>query len=138
VIESYFHLKCTLMDCCVVAFNYHWANCTAGKSYYLHVCFCRLGAAMTNDSAHGHSRYSSAGSSIHCLPSLLVMNATSSKTASIVAIAVQLILTGMLVVSKAAFNQGMNTFVFVFYRQAALAPSSCCHLPCFCTGRSNQ
>jgi hypothetical protein len=47
------------------------------------------------------------------------MNATSSKTASIVAIAVQLILTGMSVVSKAAFNQGMNTFVFVFYRQAA-------------------
>ncbi|KAK3132397.1 hypothetical protein QOZ80_6AG0520800 [Eleusine coracana subsp. coracana] len=46
------------------------------------------------------------------------MDATSKK-ASIVAIAVQLILTGMSVVSKAAFNQGMSTFVFVFYRQAA-------------------
>jgi hypothetical protein len=48
----------------------------------------------------------------------MVMNATS-KTASIVAIAVQLILTGMSVVSKAAFNEGMSTFVFVFYGQAA-------------------
>jgi hypothetical protein len=45
--------------------------------------------------------------------------ALNKQTASIVAIAVQLILTGMSVVSKAAFNQGMNTFVFVFYRQAA-------------------
>jgi hypothetical protein len=25
----------------------------------------------------------------------------------------------MFIVSKAAFNQGMNTYVFIFYRQAA-------------------
>nr|CAB3498625.1 unnamed protein product [Digitaria exilis] len=36
-----------------------------------------------------------------------------------VAIAIQLIYTGMFVISKAAFNQGMNTYVFIFYRQAA-------------------
>ncbi|CAL4934833.1 unnamed protein product [Urochloa decumbens] len=35
------------------------------------------------------------------------------------AIAIQLIYTGMFVISKAAFNQGMNTYVFIFYRQAA-------------------
>jgi len=43
----------------------------------------------------------------------------ASKKASIIAIVVQVILTGMSVMSKAAFNSGMNTFVFVFYRQAA-------------------
>ena len=31
---------------------------------------------------------------------------------------VQIIFSGMAIVSKAAFNGGMNTFVFVFYRQA--------------------
>ncbi|XP_047056684.1 WAT1-related protein At5g64700-like [Lolium rigidum] len=36
-----------------------------------------------------------------------------------VAVIIQLIYTGMFVVSKAAFNQGMNTYVFIFYRQAA-------------------
>nr|CAB3493942.1 unnamed protein product [Digitaria exilis] len=36
-----------------------------------------------------------------------------------VAIAIQLIYTGMFVISKAVFNQGMNTYVFIFYRQAA-------------------
>ncbi|KAL6624422.1 hypothetical protein ACP70R_031743 [Stipagrostis hirtigluma subsp. patula] len=35
------------------------------------------------------------------------------------AIVVQLIYTGMLIVSKAAFDHGMNSYVFVFYRQAA-------------------
>ncbi|CAN6282181.1 unnamed protein product [Urochloa humidicola] len=35
------------------------------------------------------------------------------------AIAIQLIYTGMFVISKAAFNQGMNTYVYIFYRQAA-------------------
>jgi hypothetical protein len=35
------------------------------------------------------------------------------------AVAIQLIYTGMFVISKAAFNQGMNTYVFMFYRQAA-------------------
>ncbi|KAL6619839.1 hypothetical protein ACP70R_034978 [Stipagrostis hirtigluma subsp. patula] len=35
------------------------------------------------------------------------------------AIVVQLIFTGMLIVSKAAFDHGMNSYVFVFYRQAA-------------------
>ncbi|CAN6344961.1 unnamed protein product [Urochloa humidicola] len=36
-----------------------------------------------------------------------------------VAIIIQLIYTGMFVVSKAAFDHGMNSYVFVFYRQAA-------------------
>ena len=36
-----------------------------------------------------------------------------------VAVAIQLIYTGMFVVSKAAFNQGFNTFIFTFYCQAA-------------------
>ncbi|CAL4926319.1 unnamed protein product [Urochloa decumbens] len=35
------------------------------------------------------------------------------------AIAIQLIYTGMFVISKAAFNRGTNTYVFIFYRQAA-------------------
>jgi hypothetical protein len=43
----------------------------------------------------------------------------STKKACAIAIAVQVILTGMSVISKAAFNAGMSTFVFVFYRQAA-------------------
>lgn len=34
-------------------------------------------------------------------------------------ILVQAIYAGMFLVSKAAFNGGMNNFVFVFYRQAA-------------------
>ncbi|GJN32231.1 hypothetical protein PR202_gb20722 [Eleusine coracana subsp. coracana] len=37
----------------------------------------------------------------------------------IVAIIIQVIYTGMFVIIKAAFNQGFNTFVFVFYSQAA-------------------
>ncbi|KAJ1261095.1 hypothetical protein BS78_09G001900 [Paspalum vaginatum] len=43
----------------------------------------------------------------------------TSKKAYAVAIIVQIIYTGMYVVSKAAFNHGMSTFVFIFYRQAA-------------------
>ena len=35
-----------------------------------------------------------------------------------VAVAIQIIYTGMFVVSKAAFNQGTNTYVYIFYRQA--------------------
>ena len=35
-----------------------------------------------------------------------------------VAVAIQLIYTGMFVVSKAAFNQGTNTYVYIFDRQA--------------------
>uniref|UniRef100_A0A0E0KFN5 WAT1-related protein n=1 Tax=Oryza punctata TaxID=4537 RepID=A0A0E0KFN5_ORYPU len=35
-----------------------------------------------------------------------------------VAIVVQLIYTGMFVISKAAFNHGMNIYIFIFYRQA--------------------
>ncbi|CAN6340340.1 unnamed protein product [Urochloa humidicola] len=42
-----------------------------------------------------------------------------SRKAYVVAIIIQLIYTGMYVVSKAAFNHGMSTFVFIFYRQAA-------------------
>ncbi|WCJ31657.1 nodulin MtN21 /EamA-like transporter family protein [Euphorbia peplus] len=40
------------------------------------------------------------------------------RKAYIVVIIVQLIYTGMFLLSKAAFNVGMNNFVFVFYRQA--------------------
>nr|CAB3459904.1 unnamed protein product [Digitaria exilis] len=36
-----------------------------------------------------------------------------------IAIAIQLVYTGMFVVSKAAFDHGINTYVFMFYRQAA-------------------
>ncbi|RLN27921.1 WAT1-related protein [Panicum miliaceum] len=43
----------------------------------------------------------------------------TGKKAYVVAIMIQLIYTGMYVVSKAAFNHGMSTFVFIFYRQAA-------------------
>jgi hypothetical protein len=43
----------------------------------------------------------------------------TGKKAYVVAIIIQLIYTGMYVVSKAAFNHGMSTFVFIFYRQAA-------------------
>ncbi|KAL6864809.1 hypothetical protein ACP4OV_015960 [Aristida adscensionis] len=43
----------------------------------------------------------------------------ASNKAYVVAIIIQLIYTGMYVVSKAAFNRGMNTYVFIFYRQAA-------------------
>ncbi|KAL5229488.1 hypothetical protein ABZP36_028264 [Zizania latifolia] len=42
-----------------------------------------------------------------------------SKKPYVVAIIVQVIYTGLYVVSKAAFDQGMNTLVFIFYRQAA-------------------
>ncbi|KAK3140973.1 hypothetical protein QOZ80_5AG0408440 [Eleusine coracana subsp. coracana] len=42
-----------------------------------------------------------------------------SKKAYVVAIIIQLIYTGLYVISKAAFNHGMNTYVFIFYRQAA-------------------
>nr|CAB3491297.1 unnamed protein product [Digitaria exilis] len=42
-----------------------------------------------------------------------------AKKPYITAIIVQMIYTGMFVVSKAAFDKGMNTFVFIFYRQAA-------------------
>jgi len=42
-----------------------------------------------------------------------------TKTPYILAITIVAIYTGMYVISKAAFNQGMNSFVFVFYRQAA-------------------
>ncbi|XP_066348915.1 WAT1-related protein At5g64700-like isoform X2 [Miscanthus floridulus] len=34
------------------------------------------------------------------------------------AVIVQLIYTGLFVISKAAFNQGINTYIFFFYRQA--------------------
>ncbi|RLN29369.1 hypothetical protein C2845_PM05G09960 [Panicum miliaceum] len=42
-----------------------------------------------------------------------------AKKPYVIVIIVQLIYTGMFVVSKAAFNHGMNTYVFIFYRQAA-------------------
>ncbi|VAH65184.1 unnamed protein product [Triticum turgidum subsp. durum] len=37
----------------------------------------------------------------------------------VIAVIIQVIYTGMFVVSKAAFNQGFSTYVFIFYRQAA-------------------
>ncbi|CAL4994356.1 unnamed protein product [Urochloa decumbens] len=42
-----------------------------------------------------------------------------SKKPYVIAIIVQMIYTGMFIISKAAFDKGMNTFVFIFYRQAA-------------------
>ncbi|KAL5202442.1 hypothetical protein ABZP36_013394 [Zizania latifolia] len=39
----------------------------------------------------------------------------------VIVVMIQVIYAGMFVVSKAAFDQGMNTFVFIFYRQAAAA-----------------
>ncbi|KAL6644269.1 hypothetical protein ACP70R_015877 [Stipagrostis hirtigluma subsp. patula] len=42
-----------------------------------------------------------------------------AKMPYMLAMIVVVIYTGMFVISKAAFNKGMNSFVFVFYRQAA-------------------
>ena len=42
-----------------------------------------------------------------------------SKKPYFVAVLTQILLAGMSLVSKAAFASGMNSFVFVFYRQAA-------------------
>jgi drug/metabolite transporter (DMT)-like permease len=42
-----------------------------------------------------------------------------AKKPYLIALITQLIYTGMFVVTKAAFNHGINTFVFIFYRQAA-------------------
>ncbi|PRQ49198.1 putative EamA domain-containing protein [Rosa chinensis] len=44
---------------------------------------------------------------------------SSSRKPYLVVILIQTIYAGMFLLSKAAFNGGMNTFVFVFYRQAA-------------------
>ncbi|TVU03650.1 hypothetical protein EJB05_50838, partial [Eragrostis curvula] len=41
-----------------------------------------------------------------------------AKKPYVIAIIVQVMYAGMFIVSKVAYNQGMNTFVFVFYRQA--------------------
>lgn len=37
----------------------------------------------------------------------------------IIAIIIQVIYTGMFVINKAALDHGMNSFVFIFYRQGA-------------------
>ncbi|CAL4896129.1 unnamed protein product [Urochloa decumbens] len=42
-----------------------------------------------------------------------------AKKPYVIAVVIQLIYTGMFVVSKAAFDQGMNTYVFIFYRMVA-------------------
>ncbi|XP_052156438.1 WAT1-related protein At5g64700-like [Oryza glaberrima] len=47
------------------------------------------------------------------------MQTMDSKTPYIVVIVIEVIYTGLYIISKAAFNQGMNTFIFSFYRQAA-------------------
>ncbi|VAI53325.1 unnamed protein product [Triticum turgidum subsp. durum] len=47
------------------------------------------------------------------------MSTNAGKKVYIVAMVIRVIYTGMYVVSKAAFDGGMNTFVFIFYRQAA-------------------
>uniref|UniRef100_A0A0E0JFF3 EamA domain-containing protein n=1 Tax=Oryza punctata TaxID=4537 RepID=A0A0E0JFF3_ORYPU len=41
-----------------------------------------------------------------------------AKKPYVIVIVIQVINTGLFVISKAAFNQGMNTFIFIFYRQA--------------------
>uniref|UniRef100_A0A0E0BYV7 EamA domain-containing protein n=1 Tax=Oryza meridionalis TaxID=40149 RepID=A0A0E0BYV7_9ORYZ len=47
------------------------------------------------------------------------VQAMGAKSPYVVIVIVELIYTGMYIISKAAFNQGMNTFIFIFYRQAA-------------------
>ncbi|KAM0862373.1 hypothetical protein ACQ4PT_045317 [Festuca glaucescens] len=47
------------------------------------------------------------------------MSSDAGKKAYVVAMVIQVIYTGMYVVSKAALDGGMNSFVFIFYRQAA-------------------
>ncbi|GJM94299.1 hypothetical protein PR202_ga10935 [Eleusine coracana subsp. coracana] len=42
-----------------------------------------------------------------------------AKKPYVIAVVIQLIYAGMFVVSKAAFDHGLNTFVFIFYRMAA-------------------
>jgi len=42
-----------------------------------------------------------------------------AKKPYVIAVVIQLIYAGMFVVSKAAFDHGMNTFVFIFYRMVA-------------------
>jgi len=42
-----------------------------------------------------------------------------AKKPYVIAIIVQVIYTGIFIISKAAFDKGINTFVFIFYRQAA-------------------
>jgi len=43
----------------------------------------------------------------------------AAKKAYLIAVVILLIYTGMFVFSKAAFNHGINTYVFIFYRMAA-------------------
>ncbi|WVZ77167.1 hypothetical protein U9M48_025063, partial [Paspalum notatum var. saurae] len=52
----------------------------------------------------------------HGIPRIKMMK--ESMKPYCIAIFVQLIYTGMFVISKAAFNHGMNTYIFIFYRQA--------------------
>ncbi|KAM3296863.1 hypothetical protein ACQJBY_038954 [Aegilops geniculata] len=47
------------------------------------------------------------------------MSTDAGKKVYVVAMVIRVIYTGMYIVSKAAFYGGMNTFVFIFYRQAA-------------------
>ncbi|XP_020177513.1 WAT1-related protein At5g64700 [Aegilops tauschii subsp. strangulata] len=47
------------------------------------------------------------------------MSTDAGKKVYVVAMVIRVIYTGMYIVSKAAFDGGMNTFVFIFYRQAA-------------------
>uniref|UniRef100_A0ACD5TX38 Uncharacterized protein n=1 Tax=Avena sativa TaxID=4498 RepID=A0ACD5TX38_AVESA len=47
------------------------------------------------------------------------MSSDAGKKAYVVATVIQVIYTGMYVMSKAALDGGMNSFVFIFYRQAA-------------------
>lgn len=42
-----------------------------------------------------------------------------NKLAYLTAFLIQLLYTGMFLLSKAAFDGGMSTYIFVFYRQAA-------------------
>lgn len=43
----------------------------------------------------------------------------AGKKPYVVAVIIQVIYAGMFIILKAAFNQGLNTFVFTFYCQAA-------------------
>ncbi|AQK95636.1 WAT1-related protein At5g64700-like [Zea mays] len=48
----------------------------------------------------------------------MAAGALEAKKPYLIALAVQIIGTGMFVISKAAFDDGMSTFVFIFYRMA--------------------
>lgn len=64
--------------------------------------------------SHAYSHHTGSAQSLIAV----AMEDAASKKAYVVAVVVQVIYTGLSVLSKAAFNDGMSIFVFNFYRQA--------------------